>query len=137
MHHIHHQINHLPLIVCTLFLWFLGATWYSPALFAKPWAAIVGRKTGEKPKGVVFAMISSLIGDFLLAFVMAHFVIWSEAGSFLEGALIGFICWVGFVLGPLFPQHLYEGRPRTYFFINAGYWFIGMVVTGGILAIWR
>lgn len=137
MHHIHHDLNFLALLVCTLFLWFLGATWYSPALFAKPWVAIVGRKMGEKPKGVGFAMVSSLIGDFLLVFVMDHFILWANAATFAWGAMIGFICWVGFVLGPLFPQHLYEGRPRTYFFINAGYWLVGMVIAGGILATWR
>lgn len=137
MQHIHHDINHLALIVCAVFLWILGALWYSPVLFAKPWIAIVGRKEGEKPKGLVLGMVSSLIGDLLLAFVMEHFILWSHTETFAQGMLLGVICWVGFVLGPLFPQHIYEGRPRTYFAINAGYWLIGMVVTGGILAIWH
>lgn len=137
MQHIHHSFNHITLLVCAVFLWLLGACWYSPALFAKPWIAIVGRKEGEKPKGLVLGMVSSFIGDLILVFVMAHFVIWSGATTFGWGAMIGFICWLGFVVAPLFPQHIYEGRPRTYFFINAGYWLIGMVVTGGILAVWR
>lgn len=137
MLHIHHQLNHWAILVCAVFLWILGAFWYSPALFAKPWIAIVGRKMGEQPKGVVFGMVSSLIGDLLLALVLDHFIIWSQSSTFGAGALIGFICWVGFVLGPLFPQHIYEGRPRTYFAINGGYWFVGLIVAGGILAAWR
>jgi hypothetical protein len=136
MHHIHHQFNFVALVVCAVFLWLLGALWYSPVLFAKPWVAIVGRPSGEKPKGLVTGMVSSLIGDFILAFVMAHFIIWSGGTTFGWGALIGFVCWLGFMVAPLFPQHIYEGRPRTYFFINAGYWLLGMVVTGGILAVW-
>ena len=137
MLHIHHSINLFALLTCAVFVWILGAVWYSPVLFAKPWSAIIGRPLGEKPKGVVLGMVSSLIGDFLLALVMDHFILWSHASTFGFGCLIGFICWIGFVLGPLFPQHVYEGRPRTYFLINGGYWLIGMMVTGGILAIWR
>ncbi len=137
MHHIHHALNPWAILVCALFLWFLGAVWYSPLMFAKPWIAIVGRKMGEKPKGVVWGMLSSLIGDLLLALVLSHFVIWSGAATYAEGALLGLICWVGFVLAPLFPQHIYEGRPRIYFAINGGYWLVGLLVAGGILAAWR
>ena len=34
-HHIPH-FNVWAILVSGLILWFLGATWYSPALFAKP-----------------------------------------------------------------------------------------------------
>jgi len=135
MHHLH--FNHLALVAGALILWFLGALWYSPALFAKPWIAIVGRKEGEKPKGLVAGMIGSLIGDLILTFVLAHVIGWSGADSFALGAFVGFICWLGFVVGPLYPQSVYEGRPFTYFAINAGYWFIGLVGVGGMLAVWH
>lgn len=135
--HIHHTFNYPAIVVCAVFLWILGAAWYSPAMFARPWVAIVGRKMGEKPQGVVLGMVSSFVGDLLLAFVMDHFIIWANVTTLAWGVMMGFICWVGFVAGPLFPQHIYEGRPRTYFLINAGYWLIGMMGTGAILGVWR
>ncbi|HLY41093.1 MAG TPA: DUF1761 domain-containing protein [Terracidiphilus sp.] len=126
-----------PIVVSALILWFLGALWYSPVLFAKPWIAIVGRKEGEKPKGVAVGMVSSFIGDMLLALVLMHFVYWSGTTSFAGGAFIGFITWIGFVLAPLFPQHIYEDRPFTYFAINGGYWLLGLLIVGGLIAVWR
>lgn len=135
MHPLH--LNHLAVVVSALILWFLGAFWYSPLLFAKPWVAIVGRKMGEKPKGVWKGMLGSLIGDLLLAFVLDHFILWSGGATFGWGALIGFITWLGFVVGPLYPQSIYEGRPFTYFAINSGYWLVGLTVVGGLLAVWR
>lgn len=135
MHHLH--FNHLALIVAAIILWLLGALWYSPVLFAKPWIAIIGRKSGEKPKGLAAGMIGSFIGDLLLAFVLAHIIGWSGADTFAWGAFVGFIVWLGFVVGPLYPQSVYEGRPFTYFAINAGYWFVGLVGIGGILAVWH
>ena len=137
MHHIQHALNHGAILVSALFLWFLGAAWYSPLLFARPWIAIVGRKEGEKPKGVVKGMIGSFLGDMVLAFALDHFIVWSGAATFGGGAFIGCIAWLGFYAAPNYPQSIYEGRPLTYFFINNGYWLIGLLVSGGILAAWR
>jgi len=137
VNHLHHELHFLPILVCALIVWLLGALWYSPVLFAKPWVAIVGRQMGEKPKGLAKGMIGSFIGDLLLAFVMLHFILWSGADSFGWGALIGFICWVGFVVGPLYPQSVYEGRPFTYFAINSGYWLVSLLAVGGLLGVWH
>lgn len=135
MHHLH--FNHPAVFVSAVILWLLGACWYSPLLFAKPWIAIVGRKTGEKPKGVVHGMIASFVGDLLLSFVLAHFVYWSGAAGFGWGAFIGFLAWVGFIVSPLYPQRIYEGRPFAYLAINTGYWLVGLVIVGGVLGAWR
>lgn len=135
MHHLH--FNYLALLVSALILWFLGAFWYSPIAFAKPWIAIIGRKSGEKPKGLAVGMIASLIGDLLVAFILCHFVAWSHSDTFAAGAFVGFISWVGFVVGPLYPQSVYEGRPFAYFAINSGYWLVGLVIVGGLLAAWQ
>lgn len=135
MHHLH--FNHGSLLACAVLLWLLGALWYSPLLFARPWAAIVGRQMGEKPKGVAHGMIASFFGDILLAFVLAHIILWSGAATFATGAFVGLIAWIGFVVAPLYPQRIYEGRPFAYFAINAGYWLIGFVLAGGILASWH
>jgi hypothetical protein len=137
MQHVHHQFNFLAILVSAVFIWLLGALWYSSVLFAKPWSAIIGRPMGDKPKGLVKGMVSSLIGDLLLSLVLDHFVIWSHADNFGHGAFIGLLSWVGFVVSPLYPQSVYEGRPFQYFAINAGYWLISLVVVGGLLAVWR
>ena len=136
MPHLH--INHLAVIVSALILWFLGAAWYSPALFAKPWMAMLGIKTGEGNKNSLLAgMISSLICDLVLSFILAHFVVWTGTATFGWGALIGFLCWVGFFAAPNLPQGIYENRPFKLFAINNGYWLVGLIVVGGLLAVWR
>ena len=137
MEHVHHMLNLWAVLACAALVWFLGALWFSPALFAKPWVAAVGRPSGERPKGVVHGMVSSLIGDIFLALVLAHFVAWAHADKFGHGAFIGFLCWLGFVAAILYPQRIYEGRSFAYFAIVAGYWLIALPIAGGILAVWR
>jgi len=137
MHHLH--FNHWALLVSALILWFLGAMWYSPALFAKPWMAALGivpDKT-KKNKSMMVGMISSFIGDLILALVLAHIVLWSGADSWGWGAFIGFLVWLGFFAAPNFPQGIYEGRPFRLFAINMGYWLVGLMVVGGLLAVWH
>ncbi|MFZ0747597.1 MAG: DUF1761 domain-containing protein [Terracidiphilus sp.] len=136
MHHLH--FNHLAVIASGLILWFLGAAWYSPALFAKPWMAMLGIKKGESNrKSLLAGMISSLIGDLILSLMLAHFILWSGAATLGWGALIGFICWLGFFAAPNLPQGIYENRPFKLFAINNGYWLVGLITVGGLLAVWR
>lgn len=136
MHHLH--FNHWALLVSALILWFLGAIWYSPVLFAKPWMAILKidpSKTNSKT--MVPGMIASFIGDLILSLVLAHMVYWSGADSYGWGALIGFLVWLGFFAAPNVPQGIYEGRPFKLFAINNGYWLVGLMIVGGLLAVWR
>jgi hypothetical protein len=136
MHHVH-DLNFVAIVVCAVIVWIIGALWYSPVLFAKPWVAIVGRQMGEKPKGVYVGMIGSLLGDLFLCFVLAHIIHWSGAEGWLGGAHIGVLMWAGFNAAVMFPQSIYEGRPLKYFLINTGYWLVSLVIVGAILAVWR
>jgi hypothetical protein len=132
-----HLINHWAVLVSAVLLWILGAIWYSPALFVKPWMAALGIVPDAPKKGLAAGMISSLIGDVLAAFVLLHFIHWSGAASFGAGAFIGFLSWLGFIVATQFPQGIYENRPLSLFAINSGYWLVGLPIVGGLLAVWR
>ncbi|HEY1986098.1 MAG TPA: DUF1761 domain-containing protein [Terracidiphilus sp.] len=134
----HLHLNFLAVLVSALILWMLGAIWYSPPLFAKPWMADLGiTPDPAKKKGLLAGMVSSFVGDLILAFVLAHFVGWSHAGVFGAGMFIGFLTWIGFFVAPNFPQGIYENRPLRLFAINNGYWLVGLLIVGGLLAVWK
>jgi hypothetical protein len=135
-HHLHHM-NHWALLVSALFLWFLGAAWYSPALFAKPWMAGLGISPDHPKKGLALGMVSSLIGDLFVALILLHFILWSGATTWLTGAFVGFLCWLGFFAAIQWPQGIYESRPLRLFVINGGYWLVGLLLVGALLAVWR
>ena len=136
MHHIHFSL--WPVLVSAVSLWLLGATWYSPVLFAKPWMALLGiNPAAANKKSLVPGMISSLAGDFVLAFVLDHVILWSNAGSWRGGAFVGGLMWLGFFAAPNYPQGIYENRPVKLFLINSGYWLVGLIIVGIVLAVWR
>jgi len=136
MHHL--LLNPWPVVVSALILWFLGAAWYSPVLFAKPWMAMLGiQKDAPNKKSLVPGMISSLVGDFILAFALDHVIRWAHATTVHWGAFLGFLMWFGFFAAPNFPQGIYENRPFKLFAINNGYWLVGLIIVGILLAVWR
>jgi hypothetical protein len=134
MHHLH--LNHMAILVAALIQFFLGALWYS-LFFAKPWMALTGHTPGERPKGAIVAMFSSFIGGLILSLVLAHVVAWSGVGTVGWGAVIGFICWLGFIAAPLLSETLYEKRPYRLFAINSGYWLVSLLISGALLAVWQ
>ena len=135
--HIYH-LNMLAVLVSAIILSVLGAIWYSPPLFAKPWAAMLGIKMEPgKRDGMLLAMTASFICDFVLAFILDHVIVWSQAFSFGHGAVAGVLMWIGFIAAPNLPQGLYERRPFNLFAINGGYWFVGLFIVGGLLGSWR
>lgn len=144
MIHLQHLVSYRAILICAIILWIIGALWYSPPLFGKHWSAIVGRKTDEKPKRVVWGMIASFVGDLLIVFVLAHVIFWWHAAqglaptvrSGLDGLHIGLLTWVGFVAAILYPQTVYEGRGAKYFMIVGGYWLLGFLVVGALLGAW-
>jgi hypothetical protein len=112
---------------------FLGALWYG-VIFKKSWRKLVGLAEDQKPKNQIFGVAASLIGCFILSFVLAHILGWAAKTTAMDGASIGIICWFGFMAPPLFVQHVFENRPANLFAINAGYWLLAMALGGAILA---
>jgi hypothetical protein len=133
-----HALNDIAILVSAVILWILGATWYSPALFAKPWMQLINvqREPGKRD-GMLLAMTSSFIGDLVLSYILASFISWSNISGFAYGSIIGVLVWIGFFAAPNLPQGLYEKRPFKLFTINNGYWLVGLFIVGGLLAAWR
>src|ERR1700761_7448254 len=133
-----HSLNNLAILVSGIILWVLGAVWYSPPLFAKPWMELVGaRREPGKRDGLLLGMTASFICDLVLSFILSTLIMGSNLTGFKYGAVIGVLMWIGFLAAPNLPQGLYERRPFKLFAINSGYWLVGLFVVGGLLASWR
>ena len=132
------EINYLAVLACAIFLWLLGAAWYSPAMFAKKWMKLIGvtREPGKRD-GLILGMTASFFGDLVMSFILANIISWAHIAGFARGSVMGVLIWMGFIAAPDLPQGLYEKRPFNLFAINSGYWLVGLFIVGGILATWR
>jgi hypothetical protein len=69
--------------------------------------------------------------------MLDHIIVRAHAGSIHGGIFVGFIVWLGFFAAPNLPQGIYENRPFKLFAINNGYWLIGLIIVGIVLAVWK
>jgi hypothetical protein len=135
------RINYPAVVVSALAYWALGALWYSPLLFARPFVALM-RWTPEQlaaveSQGAGAQIVVALLTSFVLAYVLAHFVKFTGAETVKSGALTGFWLWLGFVATSNLETVLFESRPVGLYLINNGYHLVGLLGMGSLLAVWR
>jgi len=129
------QVNWLAAMVATLAAFVIGAVWYSPLMFAKPWQRALGMNDDDLRSGNVGRIfLTALIAMFVAAI---GFSIVMDIGT---GWRIG-LHW-GLVIGllvaaPALAVHnAFERRPIHYWAINAGYSALTFVIYGLILGAW-
>jgi hypothetical protein len=145
-------INWLAVFVAAIVIFVLGGLWYSPVLFAKRWIALQG-KTEEQmraeaasanmPLLYVGAAVTSVLIAFTLALILAHIgrdPAMAETGGGVSaghGAIIGFMCWLGFAASTSYATATFSGRPKQLWVIDTAYNLVCFVIAGIILAVWR
>ena len=129
-------VNFLALLVATLAKGALGWLWYSPFLFLKPWLALSGMDGAKMSEGMGKSIAIETLGNFVMAFILVHAVHYAGALTAVQGAVVGFMNWLGFVFVIALTASMYEKRPFKLVAINSGYQLVGLLVMGAIVAVW-
>jgi hypothetical protein len=129
------DINYVAVVVAALVPMFLGALWYSTALFARPWMRAVDR-TQQELKGAQLGYVISAVGALLMSYALARIDRWAAVDDLWNGALVGLLIWVGFVATVLAVNTYFSGRPLKLWLINAGYQLVALVLVGAIHGVW-
>ena len=130
-------IHTWPFIVAVLIKFFVGWLWYSPVLFLKQWQTLSGVTSEQMQGGMGKSITIWVLGSVLMAFVLAHFVVYAGATTFVKGAEVGFANWVGFVLVIALDAYAAEKRSFQLVAINTGGNLIALILMGGVLGGWQ
>jgi hypothetical protein len=137
-------VNYWAVVASAVVMMILGALWYGP-LFGKEWMRLMGMKGPDKMDDKAKqAMMRSYglmaLGALVMSFVLAHTVIYAESylgtSGVWGGLQAGFWNWLGFVAPVTLGTVLWEGKPWKLWFINVGYYLVGLLVIGALLSIW-
>ncbi len=129
-------INSWAVIVAALARILLGALWYSPALFLPRWMQFAGVSQQQMKSTFPKAMAADVVGSLVMSFVLVHAIVYAGANGLVQGAIVGFLNWLGFIAFVLASGNIYEQRPLGYYGINAGYQLIALLLMGAILGAW-
>ncbi|MDI1353821.1 MAG: DUF1761 domain-containing protein [bacterium] len=138
------HISMLAIIVAVVAHFILGFIWYTP-LFGKIWAKELGLNMDQKPpKGAMAkGMIAMLIGNFLMAWVLAHNMgAWAIASvgtpmadtpPAVNAFMAAMFTWMGFFLPVDIGTVTWEMKSWKLFWINTGYHFASLLLVSMIL----
>jgi hypothetical protein len=135
------HINYLAILVATIIMFGLGALWYSPVMFAKPWLSSLGKTEEQlqedaRQRSMTLTFGMSFLAYFVMAFVMSHVIDYAAAKTLSDGIRTGFWLWLGLVATTGLVLSLFESRSLRLYLIDMGYHLVGMLIMGGILALW-
>jgi hypothetical protein len=137
-------VNYLAVVVAAVVNMVLGFLWYGP-VFGKQWMALSGFSQADKEKAKAKGMNKEYtlmtVGSLVMAYVLSHSLVfastYTETAGVAAGVMVGFWSWLGFVAPVTISSVLWDGKPWKLWFLNAGYYLVGLVVMGVILALWQ
>ena len=133
------DVNYLAVIAAIAVNMIVGAVWYSPLLFARPWMAANGfteeqiKAQGSATRGYIVSVIASIV----IAFAIALFAQATGADAAIDGLLLGLAAGVGFVATTSAANYIFESRPLKLYLINAGYPVVSFTLIGLLIGAWQ
>ena len=107
--------------------------WYMPMLFGKRWGGSVGREPVTLSNLTPTVMVGAVVMPLVAAYVLTLLIGGVGANSLVDGAVVGFLAWLGFSAMAGLNAFVYDGRNSTWLMITAGYSLVMLVVMGAII----
>ena len=130
-------INHLAVAAAAISDFAVGALWYSPLMFYKPWMKANNFTLADLEKGnpaVIYGL--TLVCSFIISYNLAFFLGDAKTDA-VWGLTAGFLAGLGWSAMGLWIIALFERRPPSYFWIHAGYLTVAFSLQGLIIGAWR
>lgn len=134
------EINFWPILISTIVAFGISALWYSPFLFGKEWMALTGMTDSDineaKGKGIWKLYVIQLIVTFISFLVLAFFIASTSSTGGSNGAIFGFVVWVGFVATTAVGSLLWEKRSFKLTLIDTVIILVNLIIGGAIIGTW-
>jgi hypothetical protein len=132
------NIDWIAIISATIAAWIFGAVWYS--VLSKQWMAAIGFTPADmqdpdgKEKFPLGPMIISFVANFVMAIILAGVIAHTakKGVTISSGALVGGICWLGFVITTLATNYAFGKKKAALAVIDGGHW-LGVLLIQGIV----
>jgi hypothetical protein len=131
-------LNYFAVAVAWLITVVIGGFWYSPAGFGKQWSKLSGVDMMKTPKAetgraIRFVAISCLLQVLALALILNSL----NVENVLQGLIASLVIWFGFTALTTVGNTLYQRQSWRFWWLNASYFLVVMVINGIILSAWQ
>lgn len=129
------SLNWIAVLMASLIYFFLGALWYSPLMFAKPWMKIKNIPEDHEGGSTVMFIYTFLL-QLIAVISLALFLSGMGIDTAVNGALIGFGAGAGFVFTLAGTTGIFSDTPLKLHLIDNGYHVAGLTIAGLIIGWW-
>ena len=134
------SINFWPILVASLASFGVSSLWYSPILFGKEWISLVKMTDGDmadiKFRGVTKLYITQFVATLVTFAVVAFAMSEMNVISASDGAFLGFLAWLGFIVPMRISPVLWRKEPMKLFLIDVINYLIVLVIGSAIIGAW-
>jgi hypothetical protein len=134
------DVNWLAAIVAGIVYYAVGAAWYSPALFGKPWMRSIGWDVEAGPPDASAADYALPLVAYLVAGIAtAMLAVATATDTFGEGIVLGLVLGVGIATVLAFVTAVFDPKKvshMVWFGVTAGYHALGLLITAVIVGVW-
>ncbi len=134
------SINYWAVLVAGVVNIAIGFVWYAKGVFGAKWAQDLGKnidEMGKDKKAQMRAMPIMVVGSFVMPYVMAHFVDYTNSQNWVDGLVTAAWIFVGFALTMGAMNYAFAGKKLRLFLIEYGNILVSMLVAGAILGGWK
>jgi hypothetical protein len=142
MHDMRVRQNYWAILVATVLTFVLEAVWYS--IFLQTWLRGIGRTLDSIMQAGRQAGLNewvqygtALVCTALMAIAISCVTQMTGPQTAARGIKVGVLLWLGFVATVFATEYIFEVRPLSLFFVNGGFWLIGMMLMGAIVGGWK
>ena len=133
-------ISIFPIGVAAIASFIIGSLWYSPLLFGRHWAALVGiddkQMEEAKARGVIKLYVAQFITTLVTFSVLAFLFAATGTHGGWNGAVLGFFVWLGFVVTEAAGKVMWERKSTKLTLINIGSSLLSLLLGGAIIGAW-
>ena len=134
------DVNLVFVLIAGVAAFILGGLWYSPIFFGNAWMKSAGlsKKDIDKHKSreMARAYITSFLMSLITAYVLAYLIKYIGAVTWIDGLIVAFGVWLGFIATVSTGVVLWEGKPLKFYFINVLYHLVSLILMAEILVFW-
>ena|SRR3989338_6491621 len=130
------MVNYLAVLVAAVVSFLVGWLWYSKPVFGKVWMNLMGLKKEPKHEGMAKNIALGFVATLVTAFIVADLAGMLGYTSAGEGAMLGFLVWLGFVATTTLSGVLWENKPWGVWLLNNAHSLVTLLLMGAIVGAW-
>ncbi len=132
------KINYVAVLVVAVIQFLFGAVWYSSAAFGNKWTQLTGITMELASKTSPWQAFGlTFIAYLAVSWVLVHALAYANARTPMQGAVVGFWNWFGFVATIMGITNRYQMQPWALWAVDSGYQLVNFVLGGIILTVWH